>query len=74
MEEVKDLSKASPLLINMAITGRAGPVVSIRMELFVKTSTKKQSLSLMNMTSFFDQVKVSVEAHKSLNYSKGVIT
>lgn len=77
-EEGKDLSKDSPFLINKATTTRVGPVASIvklqNETLLVKISSQKQSLSLLKMSSFFEQLMVSVEPHQSLKYSKGVGT
>lgn len=77
LEEGKDLSKLSSFLINMAITGRVGSVASIRNiqngTFLIETSGQNQSLSLFKMTTFFNQVKVSMEPHRSSNYSKGLV-
>lgn len=78
LEEEKDLLKISLFIINKAITSRAGPPVTSIMilnngTLLVETISKKQCLSLLKISSFFNQVKVSVELYQSFNYSKEVV-
>lgn len=74
-EEDKIQLKVSFFLLHKDIIGRVGPVVSIMNlqngSFLVDTGRKMQNLSLIS--SFSDLVKVLVEPHRSLNYSRGVI-
>lgn len=40
----------------------------------VEISRRKQRLSVVKMTSFFEQVRILVEPHRSSNYFKSVVT
>lgn len=72
------MQNVSPFLIKKAIDYTAGKNVEIKKlrngTLLLKTVNSKQSENLLKLTSFFDQVKVIITLHKTLNSSKGVIT
>lgn len=74
-EEYK-MNTVSPFLIHKAIIHTAGPNVEVKNlkdgTLLLK-STTKQADKLLKLTSLFDKIKVKVEEHKTLNYSKGKI-
>jgi len=77
-EGTADLSKISPFLIERVIRGKVGEVVRIerfkRGMLLIETSSDNQSRKLLTLTQLSENVKVSVTPHRSLNFSRGVIT
>jgi hypothetical protein len=71
------LAKTSPFVINKAFVSAGGQPKAIRKlrngTLLVEASNVAQSRKYLKMTSFFDQVPVTVEPHATLNSCKGVI-
>ena len=75
-KEGATLDKLSPFAVNKYITNYVGEVASVNKlrsgSLLVEASTKKQSEKIQNLTHF-NQIRLQVSPHNSLNSKKGVI-
>ncbi|XP_055928714.1 uncharacterized protein LOC129959845 [Argiope bruennichi] len=67
----------SPFLVQRAISATVGDVTSIKKirsgDLLVEVNSMKQAKQIMKIKALAD-IKITVEPHKTLNSSKGVIT
>lgn len=72
----KSFNKVSPFVIEKALYGAIGNVISCKVlkdgKLLVQVETAKKSVNLKKLDTFCD-LKVKVYAHKTLNSSKGII-
>ncbi|GFY31907.1 hypothetical protein TNCV_2620441 [Trichonephila clavipes] len=77
MRTTETFSKVSPFLIEKAISGSIGAVKTIRKmrsgDLFIEVSSSQQASALTKLRHLAT-IDVTVVAHRSLNYSRGVIT
>ncbi|XP_046685447.1 uncharacterized protein LOC124371177 [Homalodisca vitripennis] len=76
-EDGKTLTKVSPFLIHKSLVACGGQPKSIRKlrngTILVEAANCIQSKKFLKMTSFFDQVPITVQPHASLNSSKGIV-
>ncbi|KFM63744.1 hypothetical protein X975_11598, partial [Stegodyphus mimosarum] len=72
-----EMQKMSPFLINKYIHSSIGEPRNIKRlrsgDLLIDTTSAIQSVSLLKLTKL-GQIDVTVSAHKTLNYSRGVIS
>ncbi|GFU54960.1 uncharacterized protein TNCV_3090471 [Trichonephila clavipes] len=77
MRTTETFSKVSPFLIEKAISGSIGAVKTIRKmrsgDLFIEVSSSQQASALTKLRHLAT-IDVTVVAHRSLNYSRGVIS
>ncbi|GFT42686.1 uncharacterized protein TNCV_5140271 [Trichonephila clavipes] len=77
MRTTETFSKVSPFLIEKAISGSIGAVKTIcKMrtgDLFIEVSSSQQASALTKLRHLAT-IDVTVVAHRSLNYSRGVIS
>lgn len=71
-----NMNRVSPFLIKKSISDCAGENITItkfKDDTLLLRCTSRQAVQLLKLTSFYNQMKVKVEEHKTLNLSKGVI-
>lgn len=71
-----NMNKVSPFLIKKSISDCAGQNITIKKlknGTLLLMCTSRQAIQLLKLTNFYNQFKVKVEEHKTLNLSKGVI-
>ena len=72
-----DMTAVSPFLLSKAISGLVGTVKSIKKlhtgSLLFETATSAQSTTLLQ-DSALGAYPIKVEAHRQLNFSRGVIS
>ncbi|GFT73764.1 uncharacterized protein TNCV_1327651 [Trichonephila clavipes] len=77
MRTTETFSKVSPFLIEKAISGSIGAVKTIRKmrsgDLFIEVSSSQQASALTKLRHLAT-IDVTVVAHRTLNYSRGVIS
>ncbi|GBN65753.1 hypothetical protein AVEN_24892-1 [Araneus ventricosus] len=75
--ENENFHTVSPFLVEEAISGSVGVVKSIRKlrsgDLLIEVSSRKQANQIMKLKAL-SKIPVSVSPHRSLNFSKGVIS